>query len=632
MPDEDDEAFDPNAIDSAVQSPNSTGPAPDAQPQPLTLNDTSQQSQIDDQNIDLPTSKTGYRGVSKLLKQSKQMPPPVYSTPMDQPVSTGGDAPTNAAAGASDVPLPPLNDTTPNAPTPVAPGTPVGAPTAQPAAPDDSSVNNPADLANTLADGQSFAQTVPGDPGVPAPPATSGFLTRPAAPSSNWAQRLALAGLSLTRFAPAANEIIHPKWSQQASAYQAQQADIQQQADIAAKQGKAVQETAAAAKALQQAANGDRKFKVVNGSLLNTETGEITELPQTVQEKYNQAMAINPDPQQAIVYALGGKVEQLKPPDTKGLVTVTPEMANQLKDFGVSAGDQLPVATHTKYLDIIQKRQVDPNAKIPKGDELEWIASDPNETPERRTTAQAALKMKAQQAAASRPVTNITNLTPEALDQSAQRYLQTGELPSLGMGSAAAAGRYAILNRAAELSGTSNIASNRANYRADSGSLAAIQKNRDSVVAFENTAGKNLDLFTQQAKPLIDSGSQWINSPVRQIDRAGLGSADVAAYDAARQVALNEIAKVTSNPGLTGQLSDSARKEVASLIPESATLSQIYKVANVLKADMKNRHDSYDQQIKEIQGRIAKPNSPAPPPSGIDLNKFEIKTKMKPNQ
>ena len=58
--------------------------------------------------------------------------------------------------------------------------------------------------------------------------------------------------------------------------------------------------------------------------------------------------------------------------------------------------------------------------------------------------------------------------------------------------------RQKILNRAAEMGkgGNSDIAGNKADYRAQSGSLAALQKNRDSVVAFENTAdGKNLDLF-----------------------------------------------------------------------------------------------------------------------------------------
>jgi hypothetical protein len=188
-----------------------------------------------------------------------------------------------------------------------------------------------------------------------------------------------------------------------------------------------------------------------------------------------------------------------------------------------------------------------------------------------------------------------------ALDQSAERYAATGQLPS---GFYRSPETYAaIIKRAAELHPEANIAVNQAIYGADKQSLGALQKNRDSVVAFENTAGKNLDLFLTQAKKVVDSGSPLLNTPLRMISKQ-LGGADYPAFNAARQVAINEIAKVTSNPGLTGQLSDAARKEVESFNPNNATLRQTFAVAQVLKQDMANRHDAYDQQIKEIQGRL----------------------------
>jgi hypothetical protein len=196
-------------------------------------------------------------------------------------------------------------------------------------------------------------------------------------------------------------------------------------------------------------------------------------------------------------------------------------------------------------------------------------------------------------------------LTPEAIQMAAQMYATTGQLPSLGMGSSGASARSQILNAAPKVGGDTNIAANKATYRADSGSLAQAQKMRDSVVAFEKTASKNLDLFTNQAKKVIDSGSPWINQPLRSIDRNALGNADQAAFDAARQVALTEIAKVVNNPSLSSVLSDTARREVLSLNPENATLAQINSVASILKQDMANRRTSLDQQITEIKGRMA---------------------------
>ncbi len=218
---------------------------------------------------------------------------------------------------------------------------------------------------------------------------------------------------------------------------------------------------------------------------------------------------------------------------------------------------------------------------------------------------------------------DTAGLTDAAKQMLANQLLATGQIPNVGSGAAGVKQRTDIANRAAAGSSeTPNLAASGANFKADSGSLAALQKNRDAVVAFENTAGKNLDLFLSKAKGIIDSGSPWINSPLRTVAQSGLGSGDLAAFNAARQVAINEIAKVTSNPGLSGQLSDSARHEVEAFIPANATLKQVYNVANVLKQDMKNRHDSYDQQLAEIKGRMSgTPVSTSAPKIG-DVKKF----------
>lgn len=242
---------------------------------------------------------------------------------------------------------------------------------------------------------------------------------------------------------------------------------------------------------------------------------------------------------------------------------------------------------------------------------MQSIGIDP-ETPLGKLTPKQAGQIEQK----IKPPAPTIALTDSSVDQNALRYLQSGELPAFGQGAAAAAARQRILNRAAELQGDgAGIAANKADYRANSGSLTALQKNRDAVVSFENTAGKNLDLFLKLAQPIIDSGSPWVNQPLRSISKSGLGSADQAAYDTARQVALNEIAKVTSNPGLSGQLSDSARHEVSGLLPESATLAQIYRVANVLKQDMENRRVSYDQQLGEIRGRLTGQKGGEPSPA-----------------
>lgn len=203
-------------------------------------------------------------------------------------------------------------------------------------------------------------------------------------------------------------------------------------------------------------------------------------------------------------------------------------------------------------------------------------------------------------------------ITPEGLNMVAHQFAMTGQLPAMGMGAKAAQMRSAIINKAAELYPGSDLASNRAAYESNKASLAALQKSRDAIVAFEQTAGKNLDIFVDMAKKVVDSGVPSVNIPLRWIRREIVGDANMAAYDAARRVAINEIAKVTSNPNLTGQLSDAARKEIESFSPDKATLKQVLAVAQVLRQDMKNRHIAMDEQIEAIKKRIANAGAGVP--------------------
>jgi len=194
-------------------------------------------------------------------------------------------------------------------------------------------------------------------------------------------------------------------------------------------------------------------------------------------------------------------------------------------------------------------------------------------------------------------------MSPEAFDQAAEKYYQTGTLPSIGRGLQGLALNKAIMNRTAELHKGESLGEGTAEYKANAESLKKLQGNLDSVSAFEKTAIKNLDMFNDLAKKVTDSGIPILNAPLRSAASL-LGSKDQAAFDAARQVAVNEIAKVTSSPGLSGVLSDSARKEVESFIPEKATVGQIVKLSETLKKDMANRHESYDQQIADIKSRM----------------------------
>jgi hypothetical protein len=202
-----------------------------------------------------------------------------------------------------------------------------------------------------------------------------------------------------------------------------------------------------------------------------------------------------------------------------------------------------------------------------------------------------------------------------ALDQAAERYWQTGVMP-MGMRSPGISS--AILNRSAELHPEGNIAANSAAFKANQASYENVTKTLDTLSAFENTGLKNLKQFTDLAAKIPDVGVPWLNTPIRTLDEKAVGSANMAAVQAARAVALREIARVTNDPKLSGQLSDHAREEVEGLVPANATFNQIKAVANVLQSDMANVHSSLAAQKDDIGRRLGLPqhqNAAAPPPS-----------------
>jgi hypothetical protein len=207
--------------------------------------------------------------------------------------------------------------------------------------------------------------------------------------------------------------------------------------------------------------------------------------------------------------------------------------------------------------------------------------------------------------AATHPNTSATPaLTPAALDQAAHRFAISGIMPPAGMGAAGQAVRTAIQNRAAELHPNADIAGNAAYYAANKNSLTKLVGQYDATDQYERTAGDNVNLYLNQIKKAIDSGSPWVNQPLREINDKLLGNTDIPALNAARQVATTEIARVTSNPGLAGNLTDTARREVQAFNPASATPAQAYNVMKILKQDMDNRRLEGAQQLQHVAGRF----------------------------
>jgi hypothetical protein len=198
-------------------------------------------------------------------------------------------------------------------------------------------------------------------------------------------------------------------------------------------------------------------------------------------------------------------------------------------------------------------------------------------------------------------------LTPEGKTLVAKQFAMTGTLPSLGSGAAGAKLRTEVINEAASVYKGLDLASQKSAFQANQAALTSLRRQRAAMGAFEDTAKKNLEIFIDQAKQVIDTGSPYLNRPIRGLDEKLLGSPEMTAFNTARRTVIPEFAKILANPGLSGQLTDTARKEIEDVVGGDATLAQTLAAADILVRDAANRATAYDDAIAGIEAMIAAP-------------------------
>ncbi len=246
-----------------------------------------------------------------------------------------------------------------------------------------------------------------------------------------------------------------------------------------------------------------------------------------------------------------------------------------------------------------------PGVPLEAQQQADWLSKNPGKT------ASDYVVWKAKQSPMAMVMGNQLGTGP-VLDQQAENYFKTGTLPA---GFSRSPGTLAsIIKRAAELHPDADLAANKATFQADTSALKQVQKQFDVMNAFEGTALKNLDLYAQTAAKIPDLGAKFANIPLRLITGSMIGTDNMAALNAARQTASSEVAKVLGSATGSGVLSDSQKKEAQDVVDGNLPYSATMAVVNTLKKDMANRHQSYQDDIDAIKGRLgAKPQTGAQP-------------------
>lgn len=153
---------------------------------------------------------------------------------------------------------------------------------------------------------------------------------------------------------------------------------------------------------------------------------------------------------------------------------------------------------------------------------------------------------------------------------------------------------------------------------AEKAALTKLIGQRAAISSFEQTAVKNGDALVEMADKIDRTGVPVIERWIRG-GRQATGDPEIAKFNAQMNVYRAEVAKIITNPNLSGVLSDSARREVDSFISGAASAPQIKAVVGLLKQDFGRRTQSIDDEIAQIRGRLQKPGTTratTPAPTG----------------
>ncbi len=207
-------------------------------------------------------------------------------------------------------------------------------------------------------------------------------------------------------------------------------------------------------------------------------------------------------------------------------------------------------------------------------------------------------------------VAGAGQLEPEAIEQAATRYMIDGTLPpNMGRGTQGTVNTGLILQRAAALAkenGDTPEASrlNQIANKASTQALGQLVKQKNLILAFENNAVMNADLVLQESEKVDRLGSPIIDRWILAGKKEVAGDAAVARLDTAVRTFVNEYARVTTTVTGGGVTSDTARKEIDTLLKSAHTKEQVREVVTLMKTEMQNRRLGYEQQEAALKGGI----------------------------
>lgn len=144
--------------------------------------------------------------------------------------------------------------------------------------------------------------------------------------------------------------------------------------------------------------------------------------------------------------------------------------------------------------------------------------------------------------------------------------------------------------------------------------LNAVEKDLASIRPFDAMLDTNAKIAIDLAKKISNdrTNSQFLNRPITWLEQNAADNPDIAEYLFQIQTVKTEGARILNNPRLVGQLTDSARGEMANVVNGNMPLGQTTRVLERMMSDGKNRVHAIEQEGERLRSEIRGSASGAP--------------------
>ena len=164
--------------------------------------------------------------------------------------------------------------------------------------------------------------------------------------------------------------------------------------------------------------------------------------------------------------------------------------------------------------------------------------------------------------------------------------------------------------------------------RALSNALTQITRTQAAIEAYEDTALANFKVLVQLGDKVDKTGIPAIERWIRAGRREIAGDVDVNNFNAQLSLVKPEIAKIMTNPNLSGVLTDSARHEVGEFISKDITSKMLHGLGPLLEGDFKRRSDALEKERTKIIAKLHGENTDedkggATPPPGAKIIEYD---------